>query len=370
MNSLTQTDNKTKSDAGTIRKGGRPKKQALSPFAGFAQDSISNEYFRVPAIFLNLFAMIDNLAELKVVTYVMRHTWGFREFDQPKRITIDEFVNGRKHRDGSRMDSGTGLSKSAVLDGIQRAIAHGFIVCFVDDSDKARVKSYYALKMQSEEQKETEQPEIAATFDSSATNSDAVAPDDQLVDDCQEQEEYSQDYDPYANTIFSPNYQPQEQKIFVSEAEPTTTTDVAKNYHSGCQQPPRSEIELREPTCRTKEIRTACTPKSLEESIRYLPTPGQFPKPKEKAPAFVRNMLTDFSRDLGDCDHIGSNISQAAKIYRNSGMTEQEFIETLYEARATAKKATQVKHINSHGNPNRMPYFFKCLSGILRQTAI
>src|SRR5215475_104512 len=83
-------------------KGGRPKKQAHDPFIGFTQESISDEYFRVPAIFLSLCAMIDNLAELKVVMYIMRHTWGFQEYNAPKRITIDEFVDGRKRADGSR----------------------------------------------------------------------------------------------------------------------------------------------------------------------------------------------------------------------------------------------------------------------------
>jgi hypothetical protein len=79
--------------------------------------------------------------------------------------------------------------------------------------------------------------------------------------------------------------------------------------------------------------------------------------------------MTDFSRDLGDHDHIPSNIGQAAKIFRQSGVSEETFIQALYDAREAAKKATQIKHLNSYGNPNRMPYFFRCLDGLIKAQA-
>jgi hypothetical protein len=136
------------------RKRGRPKKQESSvPFDGFTQASIHDEYYYTPAIWMHVSAMINNLAELKVVQYVMRHTWGHRDY-AAKHITIDEFMNGRIYtrgkRKGQRMDFGTGLSESAVRDGLERAAKHGFLDCFVDDSDKARIGKYYKLRMQEE----------------------------------------------------------------------------------------------------------------------------------------------------------------------------------------------------------------------------
>lgn len=382
MNSVAQIDH-TFNDLETKPKcKGRPKKQAHAPFVGFTQESISGEYLRVPSIFLGLCAMIDNLAELKVVLYIMRHTWGFREYNAPKRITIDEFVNGRKKADGTRMDFGTGLSKSAVLEGLERAIKHGIVICYADERDQARVKHYYQLKMQSEEQTGPESPETVTTFENSQeyTEDDAVTKEvtpvtfeeqyteesytEQLVNDCPEQET-EEEYDPYAGTIFSPNYQSPEQKIFVSEAELKTTTEVVKNYHRSSYQLPRTENRTEEPTLRTNDIRMTSTSLNLEEAIRYLPEADQLPKPKAKSPAFIRNYLTSFSQDLGDHDHIPSNIGQAAKIYRQSGLTEEDFIQALYDAREAAKKATQIKHLNSYGNPNRMPYFFRCLARAL-----
>jgi len=94
-------------------------------------------------------------SELRVILYIFRHTWGFQEIDNEfskkklgrgKKLTTDEFVNGRKSG-GTRMDGGTGLSDRGVKNGIAQALEHGYIMCEVDDSDKARVKKYYSIKI-------------------------------------------------------------------------------------------------------------------------------------------------------------------------------------------------------------------------------
>jgi hypothetical protein len=339
------------------RKGGRPKKAPIAPVTeGFSAYVPQCAYFCVPAPFLDACAMIDNLAELKVVLYIMRHTWGFKEYNVPKHITVDEFMHGRKKIDGTRMDSGTGLSKSAVLDGLDRALKHGFIECRIDDHDRARVKHYYQLKIRNEEPTEPEPPN---RFDET-TNFDQT---EQLEPDCQ------QDYDPYAGTIFAQTpvtAEPQEQKIFVSEPKLTTPNMVVDNPLGGASQIQRSKNRTQEVTLRTKEIRIAHSSEILEEVVRYLPAPDQLPQAKPKAPAFLRNMIDDFSRDLGDHEHIASNISQANRLYQDAGMDPGAFQEALYEARATAKRATKIRHLNSQGRPNRMPYFFHCLSTSLK----
>ena len=106
-----------------------------------------DDYFRMPNEWINICAKIDNLSELKVVQYVLRHTWGYQEYDGVRNITVDEFMDGRKRRDGTRMDNGTGLSEPSVKDGIKRAVKHGYVVCTIDDKDKARIKKYYGLRM-------------------------------------------------------------------------------------------------------------------------------------------------------------------------------------------------------------------------------
>src|SRR5215217_7402692 len=114
-------------------------------FSGF--DRPESNYFRMPNSWTDITAEIDNIAELKVVEYILRHTWGYQEYGLKNHITIDEFVNGRRLKDGSRMDKGTGLSERAVYDGLRKAVENSLIEEEIDDSDLGRIKKFYSLRM-------------------------------------------------------------------------------------------------------------------------------------------------------------------------------------------------------------------------------
>ena len=86
-------------------------------------------------------------AEHKVVEYVLRHTWGFREYAGLKRISLDEFENGRRRSDGSRIDHGIGMRRQAIISGIRQAVKDGYLIEEVDASDRRRTKKYYGLHM-------------------------------------------------------------------------------------------------------------------------------------------------------------------------------------------------------------------------------
>lgn len=114
----------------------------LPAFPGFYEPQ--SNYSKLPHQLINALVEINSIAELKVVLYILRHTWGFR--DTHKRITLDEFMHGRKRKDGTRIDNGTGLSVNSVRKGIAEAEAHGFIVIDTDETDKARWKTAYSLR--------------------------------------------------------------------------------------------------------------------------------------------------------------------------------------------------------------------------------
>jgi hypothetical protein len=122
-----------------------PTDQDPKQFSGF--DIPHQNWFRMPNHWTDITAGITSLAELKVVEYVLKHTWGYQEYGISKLITTDEFMHGRKRKDGTRIDMGTGLSNRSVIDGLRRAVDDGFLVEEVDDSDKARVKKWYRLRM-------------------------------------------------------------------------------------------------------------------------------------------------------------------------------------------------------------------------------
>src|SRR5438309_8800948 len=114
-------------------------------FAGFSKPEAN--FFRLPNEWTDITAHITSLAEMKLVEYVLKHTWGYSEYDVVKKITTDEFMYGRKRKSGERIDTGTGLSKPSVIAGLKSAVKHGLLEEEIDDSDKARIKKCYKLRM-------------------------------------------------------------------------------------------------------------------------------------------------------------------------------------------------------------------------------
>src|SRR5258708_20964513 len=128
-------------------------------FEGFSKPEAN--FFRLPNEWTDITAQITSLAEMKLVEYVLKHTWGYSEFDMVKKITTDEFMHGRKKKDGTRIDVGTGLSKPSVIAGLKSAVKHGLLEEEIDDSDKARIKKLYKLRMKTpleENEPEKEEP--------------------------------------------------------------------------------------------------------------------------------------------------------------------------------------------------------------------
>ncbi len=113
-------------------------------FNGFTKPQ--ENWSKLPHQFIERLNTINSLAELKIILYTIRHTWGYG--DDYKKITVDEFMNGRKRKDGSRIDNGTGLVKTSVISGIKKAIKDEFLFEYIDDSDKGRIKKIYSLTKQ------------------------------------------------------------------------------------------------------------------------------------------------------------------------------------------------------------------------------
>lgn len=103
-----------------------------------------SNYSKLPHTFIEHLPDFSE-AELRVVLYTLRHTWGYGEYERKKRITLDEYVNGRKRADGSRIDRGCGVKEAAAARGLARAVENGFLVMEEDASDLGRVKRYYGI---------------------------------------------------------------------------------------------------------------------------------------------------------------------------------------------------------------------------------
>lgn len=115
----------------------------MTVFTGFEKPKAN--YFKVPNSFWNIEDL--TIHEKFVLLYILRHTWGYQEFDITKRITVDEFQNGRKEKDGSRMDKGCGVSRGAISNALKKLESLEYILVETDGSDAGRIKKSYMLNM-------------------------------------------------------------------------------------------------------------------------------------------------------------------------------------------------------------------------------
>ena len=79
----------------------------------------------IPDEFFDLLAVQLSEAELRVLLYIMRRTFGFKKTSDA--ISLSQLTDGIRKRDGSVLDHGTGLSKPSVLKAVSGLQAKGII---------------------------------------------------------------------------------------------------------------------------------------------------------------------------------------------------------------------------------------------------
>lgn len=91
-----------------------------------------------------------SLAQVKVEYFIFLNTICYQEYESHKRITTDEFINGRKRKDGSRFTSGCGLkTRKGVIEGLRDGSAgdQKHIDVVTEDKDAARIRKSYGLNL-------------------------------------------------------------------------------------------------------------------------------------------------------------------------------------------------------------------------------
>jgi len=98
---------------------------AQSPFRGFRGFNTPNNTQVPDEIFDELMVNLSG-AELKVLLYVIRRTYGFKR--ESDNISLSQMLTGIIKRDGVRLDSGTGLGKPTLLAALRSLAEKGMIV--------------------------------------------------------------------------------------------------------------------------------------------------------------------------------------------------------------------------------------------------
>jgi hypothetical protein len=311
-------------------------------FAGF--DRPESNWFRMPNSWTDITADITSIAELKVTEYILRHTWGYQEYGIKKHITIDEFVNGRRRQDGTRMDRGTGLSERAVYDGLRKAVARGLVEEEIDDSDRGRVKKYYRLKMRE-----------------ASSDGPASEPLHDLQPGVQSLQGGVQDSQARgANSIDRTEKDTQERhfssRSFSNTRKNTADVDNSASVSPAAEHPSRS---------RRGEVENLGT--VLE---RRRGRPRQVPHQDEDYQT-IQAYIADFRRELNDQASLKSSTMRAYNLYQRSELPLETFINQLFASRSIVKERTgsirSQAGTDAYGVPlkNKAAYYFEVLQDLL-----
>ncbi len=112
------------------------------PFPGFIRPT----YTQVPDELFDLLMPDLSEAELKVLLYIVRRTFGFGK--TADAISLNQMIDGITTREGTVLDRGTGLSRSSVRRGVAGLETKGIIlVSKVKSADGDYESNVYRLKI-------------------------------------------------------------------------------------------------------------------------------------------------------------------------------------------------------------------------------
>jgi hypothetical protein len=106
----------------------------------------------------------------------------------------------------------------------------------------------------------------------------------------------------------------------------------------------------------TENTQRELTDRPLEYS-KGLSTDKKYDEAREWLLPFVQ----DFAVEMRDTAPASSTVSRLVNIFRRSGLTEDEFIDRMYQARQVTKERTRSVNTGEGGKKRLMPYFLTVL---------
>ncbi len=268
-------------------------------------------------------------AELKVLLYIVRRTFGFKK--AADAISIDQLCNGIVRRDGRRLDLGTGLKRPTVLTALRSLREKNLIVALQQyDAASGSRPTVYALNM---------------------CAGDGVRAPLQFSRDGQTGE-------------YLPGYPGVHQNI--PPGMPLKTPGslplnggvdrgVPPEYAATDPQETDDQKTERQRTGDSKTSKDTPIQKNGGDGVRVYST-------------YISQVMADFSKLFHDGAHERSNRTRAMRLWAESGLDEETFADILQEARAIAQ-ARAVEREATDGSPegtkNRMPYFFRVVEDLV-----
>lgn len=367
----------------------RDKNEQTMIFIGF--DRPESNYFRMPNSWTDLTAGINSIAELKVVEYILRHTWGYHEYGIKKHITIDEFVHGRRRQDGERMDLGTGLSERAVYDGIRKAVEDGLIEEETDNTDRGRVRKSYSLRMRDSAQVSKDLSELQdlqtgvqtlqgvqslhgrvqtlpARGAKSAPRSEKETVERINLSNIRKATQDRNDLGPIESEGVPERLRVQ--GVGRNLKQPESIAEVTAVMPLGEAIAVRQALALRGGLVAPVEATDDESRREASDRPRAPRRMREVPH-QDEAYQVIQAYIADFSRELNDKAPLKTSTTRAYNLYKRAGLDQEAFIAQLYAARAVVKERTA--NIRSRGETSaaglpmkhKAAYYFAVLEDLL-----
>jgi hypothetical protein len=288
------------------------------PFQGFSSPS----YTQVPDELFD--ALMPTLAdaELRVLFYIIRRTFGFKR--DADAISLSQMVSGITTRDGRVLDHGTGLSKATVARGLKGLRDKGIIIAQRHSSaERGNEATSYRLHFK------TEPPTLTPPL---SHNQDTVHPA------------------PRVSPARQAVSQPQDTQ---HTARKKTAIEYSKagslREESGAEQ----KSEDRYQWSQLDQIDSSSEMKDLGSLLPHRVRRDASGEDRKAIAAAIER----FSSQLGDQADVKVSVSRAINLFQASGVSRDGFVDVLYEAKGEVQDRR-----NFPGKApvprNQMAYFF------------
>jgi hypothetical protein len=302
-------------------------------FAGYD----SPNYTMVPDQLFDEHLAFLSGAELKVLLYIVRRTLGFKKASDD--ISLSQLLDGITTKDGRRLDSGTGLSRSTLVTALRGLANEKRLVIAERRSSATRghEATTYTLNLASD-------PSTKIELGGSENRTSLVRksnPQERVI-----QETVLQEADISNIRMAKPD-----EKSFFQGSSSAVPTKTANEFGRG-------------PLARTLAKRQATTGATRNRQKRY-------DTERQRILAFIE----DFAREFNDQAPLSSSVSRAYNLWHRSGIPIEAFSSFMYEARAlTNEYSARVQKTDDKSSgwgpqKNKMAYYFAILEELVGQHA-
>ena len=262
-------------------------------------------FTQIPDDFIDEVAPRLKEGELRIMLYIMRRTYGFGKLSD--HISINQLCSGITTRDGRRLDWGTGMSRSAVRRGVDGCIAKGLLTVTREQSENGE----------------------------------------------------------YETNLYVLRFRP---GVVLEENPPEPGVVLEKDHPLTRREPPGSSLaepgvvlekNLQERVKQQTESRDRLFDISNDDQLVI----------KTNDRIWISRYMEDFARELRDQAKLPASTTRACRLFVRSGMTQDQFIESMLEARRrTQENSGNIKKLalaGQVGEKSKLAYWFAVLEDVV-----